>query len=237
MPFFCGVDIGGTFTDCVILDALGKVTQSKVSSTPDDPARGFLAAIEAGAAQLDRRLDELLADTQLLLHGTTVGTNTMVQMKGARAGLLTTRGHRDALLMMRSAGRSMGLPIEKLLHVSRQRKPAPIIPAERIYEVTERVDWEGEVIAPLREDDVRRAAQACLAQEVEAIAIAFLWGFVNPAHERRAREIVESAAPGLFVTCAHELIGKPGEYERTAATRSTRTSAPAPPAISGVSTR
>lgn len=218
MAFFCGVDIGGTFTDCVLLDEEGRVTQSKVSSTPEDPTEGFLASIAEAAAQIGMAVDEVLGETRLLLHGTTTGTNTMVQMKGARAGLLTTRGHRDALLMMRSAGRSMGLPIEKLLHVSRQRKPDPIIPAERIFEVSERVDWEGDVIAPLNEVEVRAAAASCLAQGVEAIAISFLWGFVNPAHEVRAREIVESVAPGVFVTCAHELIGKPGEYERTAAT-------------------
>lgn len=217
MVYYCGIDIGGTFTDCVILDAEGAVTQSKVSTTPDDLTRGFMHAIEVGAARLGLSLESLLAQTRVLLHGTTVGTNLLVQMNGARAGLITTRGHRDALLIMRSAGRSMGLPIEQLLHVSRQRKPDPIIPPERIKEVTERTDWAGDIIAPLSESDLQTAVHELIAQRVDAIAISFLWGFVNPKHERRAREVVQALAPQLFVTCAHELVCKPGEYERTAA--------------------
>lgn len=217
MGYYCGVDIGGTFTDCVIIDESGTVTLAKASSTPPDFSGGFMAAVEEAARRAGLGLEELLSQTDLLLHGTTVGTNVLVQMRGAKTGLITTRGHRDALIMMRSFGRSAGLPIERLLHVSRHRKPDPIVPPALIKEVSERIDWAGDVFLELNEAEAREAITELLDDGVEAIAISFLWGFVNPDHERRVKAMVEEMAPGLFVSCAHELIAKPGEYERTAA--------------------
>jgi N-methylhydantoinase A len=217
MSYYCGVDIGGTFTDCVLVDDSGTITLAKVPSTPQDFSQGFLDAIAAAAAQRGLGPSEAFSQIELLLHGTTVGTNVLVQMRGAKTGLITTRGHRDALIMMRSYGRSAGLPIEKLLHVSRHRKPDPIVPPELIKEVSERVDWAGDVFLPLNEEEARRAVTELVAEGVEGIAISFLWGFVNSDHERRVKEIVRELAPDLFVSCAHELIAKPGEYERTAA--------------------
>ena|GEM_PF-31147 len=216
--FICGVDIGGTFTDCVAMDERGRVTLAKTSSTPPDFGRGFLGAVTEVAGRLGLGPEEFLARTDLVLHGTTVGTNVLVQMRGARTGLITTRGHGDALIIMRSYGRSAGLPLEELLHISRHRKPDPIVPRSLIREVSERIDYAGEVILPLNEDEARAAAAELRDKGVESIAISLLWGFQNPAHERRLREIVEAEAPGVYVTCAHELIAKPGEYERTAGT-------------------
>jgi len=217
MSYYCGVDIGGTFTDCVLVDDGGTITLAKVPSTPQDFSEGFLDAIAAAAAQRGLGPSEAFGQIELLLHGTTVGTNVLVQMRGAKTGLITTRGHRDALIMMRSYGRSAGLPIEKLLHVSRHRKPDPIVPPELIKEVSERVDWAGDVFLPLNEEEARQAVTELVAEGVEGVAISFLWGFVNSEHERRVKEIVRELAPDLFVSCAHELIAKPGEYERTAA--------------------
>ena len=217
MGYYCGVDIGGTFTDCVVIGDDRKLTLAKVSSTPPEFATGFVNAVTEAATKLGLALDEFLGQTELLLHGTTVGTNALVQRRGARTGLITTRGHRDHLLMMRSYGRSAGLPIEQLLRVSRHRKPEPIVPPHLIREVSERVDWEGDVVLAFNEDEARAAVGELVDEGVEAIAISFLWGFVNPAHELRMKEIVQELAPGVFVSCAHELIAKPGEYERTAA--------------------
>lgn len=218
MAYYCGVDIGGTFTDCVILDDQGNVTQSKTSTTPEDRSIGFMRSISDSAAKLGLSVDQLLSQTKVFLHGTTVGTNALVQMDGAKTGLITTRGHADALIMMRTAGRSKGLPLEQLLHVSRHRKPKPLVPRALIKEVTQRMDWAGDVVAPLSEAEARQAITELLEAGVEAIAISFLWGFVNPEHEIAVRKMVEEMAPDVFVTCAHELIGKPGEYERTAGT-------------------
>ncbi len=218
MHYFCGVDTGGTFTDCVVMDERGQIAIAKSPSTPKDFAEGFFNALEVAAEKLGLTLPHLLQNTRLLLHGTTVGTNAIVQLKGVKTGLITTRGHGDALIIMRSVGRSAGLPIERLLHVSRHQKPTPIIPRTLIQEVSERVDWQGEVFLPLNLDEARAALQALLDQQVAAIAISFLWGFVNPAHELAVKRLVRELAPAVFVTCAHELIAKPGEYERTAAT-------------------
>lgn len=218
MRYFCGIDTGGTFTDCVVMNERGQITIAKSPSTPKDFAEGFFNALEVAAAKLELTLPQLMQNTQLLLHGTTVGTNAIVQLKGVKTGLITTRGHGDALIIMRSVGRSAGLPIEKLLHVSRHQKPTPIIPRTLIQEVSERLDWQGDVFLPLNVEEARTAIQSLLSQQVEAIAISFLWGFVNPSHELMVKHMVQDMAPGLFVTCAHELIAKPGEYERTAAT-------------------
>ncbi|MCS6927505.1 MAG: hydantoinase/oxoprolinase family protein, partial [Candidatus Binatia bacterium] len=218
MQYFCGVDTGGTFTDCVVVDERGQITLAKSPSTPHDFAEGFFHALAAAAEKLGLTLSQLMQQTRLLLHGTTVGTNAIVQLRGAKTGLITTRGHGDALLIMRSVGRSAGLPIEKLLHVSRHQKPTPIIPRSLIREVSERIDWRGEVFLPLNIDEARAAIQYLLDQQVEAIAISFLWGFVNPLHELTVKRMVHEMSPATFVTCAHELIAKPGEYERTAAT-------------------
>ncbi|MBI3801351.1 MAG: hydantoinase/oxoprolinase family protein, partial [Deltaproteobacteria bacterium] len=201
-----------------VMDERGQITIAKSPSTPQDFAEGFFNALEVAAEKLGLTLSRLLQDTRLLLHGTTVGTNAIIQLKGVKTGLITTRGHGDALIIMRSVGRSAGLPIEKLLHVSRHQKPPPIIPRTLIQEVSERVDWQGEVFLPLNIDEARAAIQTLLDQHVMAIAISFLWGFVNPAHELAVKRMVQEMAPSVFVTCAHELIAKPGEYERTAAT-------------------
>ena len=218
MQYFCGVDTGGTFTDCVVMDEQGQITIAKSPSTPGDFGLGFFNALEVAAENLELTLAQLMQQTRLLLHGTTVGTNAIVQLRGAKTGLITTRGHGDALIIMRSVGRSAGLPIEKLLHVSRHQKPAPIIPRTLIQEVSERMDWQGEVYLPINMDEARGAIRTLLDQQVEAIAVAFLWGFINPSHELAVKQLIRETSPETFVTCAHELIAKPGEYERTAAT-------------------
>jgi N-methylhydantoinase A len=218
MSYFCGVDIGGTFTDCVVVGDDGQVFNTKVSSTPPTFHEGFLNALEAATDHLGKPLEEFLGETRLLLHGTTVGTNVLVQMRGAKTGLLTTRGHGDALPIMRSYGRSAGLPIDRLLHVSRHVKPDPIVPRSLIKEVSERIDQAGEVYLQLNEEEARSAIAELLAEEVDAIAISFLWAIANPGHELRVKALVEELAPETFVCCSHELISKPGEYERTAGT-------------------
>ncbi|MBN8867382.1 MAG: hydantoinase/oxoprolinase family protein [Solirubrobacterales bacterium] len=218
MGYFVGVDIGGTFTDCVVLGEDGSLAQSKVSTTPKDLVEGFVGAIEVAAGELGLSLEELLTQSHQVLHGTTVATNLIVQLNGSRTGLITTRGHGDALLIMRSAGRSMGLPIEKMLHVSRHKKPQPLVPPDLIQEVTERVDFAGDELVPLAENEVREAVAKLKDRGVESVAVSYLWGFVNPGHERRTAEIIKEIDPDLYVTCAHELSPRPGEYERAAAT-------------------
>jgi N-methylhydantoinase A len=217
MSFVCGVDIGGTFTDAVVMDPDGKIHLGKRSSTPPNFEQGFFDALGAAAEAAGVTLEELLSDTSHLIHGTTVATNVMVELDGAKVGLITTRGHRDVLPMMRSIGRVKGKSVEEIVRLSASRKPEPIVPRSLIEEVDERVDSKGEVVVELDEQGARVAIQRLLDQDVEAIAISFLWSFINPAHELRLRELVEEMAPDLFVTTSSELVPKWGEYERTAA--------------------
>jgi N-methylhydantoinase A len=216
--YFCGIDIGGTFTDCVAVDRDAVVAQAKTPTTPADLSEGFFRAIAGVAEQYGLGERDFLERTELLLHGTTVGTNLVVEMDGAKIGLVTTRGHADVLAMMRSAGRSIGLSTERLLHVSRHRKPEPIVPRGQITEVTERVDWDGDIVVPLHAEEAEAAVEELLAQGVEAIAVSFLWGFANPVHELAVKEMILARAPETFVSCGHEVAAVVGEYERTVST-------------------
>ena len=215
--YLCGLDIGGTFTDCVIVDDGGRVVSAKAPSTPGDFAAGLMNALEAAASKCGEPVSALLADTSLISHGTTVGTNAIVQKRGARVGLLTTRGHNDVIHIMRGSRGLDGREVRQVVHIPESTKPTPIVPKRLIRGVSERVDCFGNVVVALNEVQAEQAVRDLVAEGVEAIAICFLWSFLEPAHERRAKAMVEDLAPGLFVTCSHELVPKWGEYERTTA--------------------
>jgi N-methylhydantoinase A len=215
--YVAGIDIGGTFTDCAIIDERGAITVAKVSSTPDDFSRGFFGALEAGARAIGLTLPELLGQTSLIAHGTTVATNVIAQYRGARVGMLTTAGHADALAMMRARGRIAGLAPDELMHYSAADKPSPLVPSERIGEIHERVDSMGEVVVHLDEAQARQTISRILEAGVDAIGVSFLWSFMNPAHEQRVQEIITELAPDVLVTTSHELVPRLGEYERSMA--------------------
>jgi N-methylhydantoinase A len=213
-----GVDIGGTFTDCVVADERGERTVSKALTTPGALFEGVLEAVTVAAAQLGIARADLLAATDLFVHGTTQATNAMLTRTGARTGLITTKGHEDAIIIGNVYAKVAGLPERDLVHSSRLRKPEPIVPRTLIRGVTERVDRYGEVIVALQEDEVVAAIDGLVAEGVEAIAVSLLWSFVNEAHELRIKEIVQERAPGVFTAYSHEVAPVLGEYERTATT-------------------
>ena len=215
--YLCGLDIGGTFTDCVIVGEHGRVVSAKAPSTPGDFAEGLMNALEAAARKCGQPVPELLSETALVSHGTTVGTNAIVQKRGARVGLLTTRGHNDVIHIMRGSRGLDGREVRQVVHIPESQKPTPIVPKRLIRGVSERVDCFGNVVVALNEEQAGQAIRELLAEGVDAIAICFLWSFLEPAHERRAKDMVQDLAPGLFVTCSHELVPKWGEYERTTA--------------------
>ncbi|MCW3020571.1 MAG: hydantoinase/oxoprolinase family protein, partial [Solirubrobacterales bacterium] len=214
----CGVDIGGTFTDAVLTDADGSAYSGKSPSTRGDLTKGFFAAIELAAGKTGRSLGEALAELPYLAHGTTVATNIMVQRNGARVGLLTTRGHGDAIFIQRAAGRVAGLAMEELLDLHAGVKPEPLVPRSLVFELDERVDADGDVVVSLDEDGVRAAVDAALDAGVDALAVAFLWSFRNPSHEQRVKELIAAAAPQAFSSISHEVAPSWGEYERTMTT-------------------
>ncbi|MDH5351095.1 MAG: hydantoinase/oxoprolinase family protein [Betaproteobacteria bacterium] len=218
MSYLVGIDIGGTFTDCAIVDRAGKLLTTKVPSTPQDFSRGMMDALATGARELDLTLEDFCRDIAFLSHGTTVGTNTIIQKRGAKVGLITTRGHEDAIHIMRGSRGYGGRDIRKVVHFPETAKPAPIVPKRLIRGVSERVDCFGEVVAPLNEAEAEQAIRELLAEGVQAIAVCFLWSFRNARHELRVQEMVRRIAPELFVTCSVDIAPKWGEYERVTAT-------------------
>lgn len=214
------MDTGGTFTDCILIDEAGSVTTAKALTTHEEGVQeGFFDAIDAAAAKLGYDEGEIFDDVVRLAHGSTVATNTMVEGGGVRTGLLTTLGHEDAVRMMRGVGRATGEPPENVFQVLDIDKPDPVVDPDLIRGVPERVDSEGEVVAPLDEDAAREAVRELLEEGVDAIAVSLLWSFKHPDHEQRVREIIEEEAAGdVFVSCSHEVAPKVGEYERSVAT-------------------
>lgn len=219
MSYAVGVDIGGTFTDCVAVDHAGRVHHGKALSTHGtSPAEGVLRGLTQLAESADETLDSLLEATDQFSHGTTIGTNLIVERKGARVGLIATRGHGDALIMMRGQGRSAGEPAATILNIRDTDKPAPLVSRWDVAEVIERVAVDGSVLVPLDEVSARRAVTTLLGRGVEAISVALLWSFRNPTHEQRLRDIVAELAPDMYVSISSDTAPRQGEYERTVAT-------------------
>jgi N-methylhydantoinase A len=219
VTYFVGVDIGGTFTDCVALSTEGQILESKVLTNIADPAQGVVRGIEALAAAAGLSMTELLASTARFGHGTTIGTNALIERKGARTALITTAGHRDALLMMRGGGRVAGLPPEQFYSVHNTKKPEPLVHREAIGEVMERIDSEGNVVVALEDADAREVISALSGrQSFESIAICLLWSFVNPTHEQQLAGLLADMRPKVFVSLSSDVAPRLGEYERTVAT-------------------
>src|ERR1044071_311785 len=197
MEYIVGVDIGGTFTDCVALDSDGAATLGKALSTPDDFSRGALDALRDAARNLGMRDDgELLARTKILFHACTVADNTLITRSGPRTGLITTKGFGDTILMMR--GRTTdGLTESEAFRASTQSKPQPIVPKPFIAEVGERIDYKGSVLIELDLEDVQCAIEDLVGKGVESIAVALLWSMANDSHERKVAEIIRKRYPAM----------------------------------------
>lgn len=215
--YLCGLDIGGTFTDCVLIDSDGHLTIAKAPSTPGNFAAGVIEAITRAADKVGLELGQLLDRIDVLAHGTTVGTNSIIQRRGAKVGLITTRGHNDVIHIMRGSRGLSGQDIKLIVHIPESSKPEPLIPKRLIRGVSERVDCFGKVVVELNEDEVREAVISLRDAGCEALAICCLWSFLEPAHELRIKAIAAELAPDLYVTCSTELAPKWGEYERTTA--------------------
>ena len=213
--YYVGVDIGGTFTDCVLVDRQGNHQTAKVLSSKDDPVTGVVAGLSRLAETVGVDLATLLGRTERLGHGTTIGTNAVLERRGARVGLVATAGHGDALAMMRGAGRVAGRPIDTVFSVHGSRLPEPLIVPGAVVEVQERVDASGKVVAELDTGTAMEQITRMIAQyELDSIAIALLWSFANPAHEKALAQ----AIPGVFVSRSSQVSPRLGEYERTVAT-------------------
>jgi len=202
-----GLDIGGTFTDFVLLDdAAGTIHLHKVLTTFPDPAEGALV----GLGELCRRAGVDLRDVGTLVHGTTLVTNAIIERDGAPTALLTTRGFRDILEM----GKEQRYDIYDLF----LQFPPPLVPRRWRVELDERMSRDGEILRPLDPSEVRRAVRHLVAQGIESMAVSFLHAYKNPAHEAAARAAIQEACPGLSVSLSSDVVPEIREWERTCTT-------------------
>jgi N-methylhydantoinase A len=202
-----GVDVGGTFTDLVVVDeSTGALRVGKVLTTPKDPAQG----VEGGIASLLDEAGVSRGQVRAIVHGTTLATNALIERKGACTALLTTEGFRDAL-EIRHEGR---YDMYDLFIAP----PTPLVPRHRRREVPERLLADGSILRPLDEDAARGVIRSVLEDGAEAVAICLLHAYVNPVHERRLAELVRELAPGLPVACSSEVVPEIREFERASTT-------------------
>ena len=202
-----GIDIGGTFTDAVVMDqATGELFLVKVASTPTDPSEGFIEALGRAFAKHGVNPAQVI----FTVHGTTVATNTIIEGKGARAGLVTSDGFRDVL--------EIAWQTRPSLYDVFFERPRPLIPRDLCLGVPERRRGDGVMEVPLDETAVRHAARTFRARGIEVIAIAFLHSYQNPESERRAAAIIAEEWPGVPVTLSAEICPEVGEYVRTSTT-------------------
>jgi N-methylhydantoinase A len=209
-PWNIGIDVGGTFTDAVVVDGSGEIFAVKSPSRPDDPTAGAIAALERAADEIGTSFADLLSGGGLLVHGSTVATNTLLERTGALVGLLCTEGFRDSLEIRR------GIRLDPWDH----RTPYPPVLSPRYLRlpVRERIDRHGREHTPLGEDTVRDALEIFAKEGVEAVAICLMNSYLAPAHEHRVAEIVAETVPGLWTSVSAELAPIAGEYERSSTT-------------------
>ena len=206
-----GIDVGGTFTDLICITPDGEVLLDKTPTTPEDQSIGVMTGVELLAGRTGHAIDEFCARTDVVVHGTTTADNTMIEMDGASTGLIVTEGHRDEIEMRRVHKEQIWDPACPA--------PEPIARRRARIPVPERVDFEGNVLQPLDEDAVRAGVRRLRQLGVESIAVLFLFSYVNPAHERRAREIILEEYPDVAgITLSHEVMPRGPEFERTSTT-------------------
>ena len=216
MHYLVGIDIGGTCTDCVIIDENGRTTIGKAFSTPPDFSAGILDALEVTAESIGTAATDILTHTQLFLHSTTVAENAVVDGNLARAGLITTKGFQHTLFATRGGyGRWSGLSEDEKRNPINTDKVPPVIPISRICAVKERVDRKGAILAEANAEEVGAAVMTLADKGVESIGISLLWSFANPHNEQLIRSLVRKLRPDLFVTVSNEIAPILGEYERT----------------------
>ena len=209
MSYRLGVDVGGTFTDVLLVeDGSGATWRAKTASTPADQAVGVLAGIAKVATEAGIGLGEVAS----VLHGTTVATNAILEGKGATVGLVTTRGFRQVLQIARSyvPGGLAGWIIWP--------KPEPLADLENTVEVDERLASDGSVVRPLDEADVRAQLKRLAGRGIQALAVSLINSFADPAHERRIAEIAGEVLPGVPVSLSSDVLPELREYERTLTT-------------------
>ena len=207
MGFYVGIDVGGTFTDVCVANQAGEIKIYKCQSTPD-VATGVLDGLRVAAESEGMELSVFLGQIERFGHGSTIAVNALLEKRGAKVGLVTTRGFGDTLWIARMMAMTTGL----------SRRPDPLIERRLVCEVDERVDFKGDVVVPLQIDKTREALKGLVANGIEALAICTLWSFRNPVHERILAEMAGEMAPHLYISISSDLVPVIKEYERMATT-------------------
>jgi N-methylhydantoinase A len=205
-----GIDVGGTFTDLVAVDDFGRTTLAKVPSTPADPSIGVLDGLQLLADTLSLDRSVLLAETDRIVHGTTVATNALIERRGAKVGLLTTEGHRDVIEMRE------GLKDDR--YNLRLPPPEQLVPRKLRLGVRERMRADGRIETPLDQASLDHAIAALERERVEAVAVCYLHSWRDPGHERATREAVRRALPGAYVALSSDVLPQIKEFERVSTT-------------------
>lgn len=205
-----GIDVGGTFTDLVSVDHHGEPRVFKTPSTPSQPSLGVINGLRDIAESYGIKLNHLLENCECVIHGSTVATNTLVERKGSVVGLLTTEGFRDILEMRE------GLKEDRYnLHME---PIVPLIPRHLRIDVRERIKSTGEVYVPLDLANLDKALDVMAERDVEALAVCFLFSFMNPEHERQAKERIRKRFPDHHISLSHEVIPQINEFDRVSTT-------------------
>ncbi len=210
MGYKIGIDVGGTFTDLVYNDGTDSIKVVKTPTTPENQAIGVLEGLRKIASTETLSLGELLKDTELIIHGTTVATNTMLEFDGARTGLITTQGFRDDIEIRRG--------IKERIFDPRYPPPVPIARRRHRLTVNERIDREGNVLVPLDEAEAVDAVRRLKKAGVESIGVCLFFGFLNPVHEKKIAEIIKREHPDAYVSLSHEVLPQIREFERVSTT-------------------
>ena len=205
-----GIDVGGTFTDLVAVDDSGHATLAKVASTPEDPSIGVMAGLARLADRLDLVPADLLAQTERIVHGTTVATNALLEHKGARVGLLTTEGHRDVIEMRE------GLKDDR--YNLRMPPPEQLVPRALRLGVTERMRADGTVETPLDRVSLATSIEALTRADVAAVAVCYLHAYRDPRHERETAEVLATAMPDAYVSLSCDVLPQIKEFDRVSTT-------------------
>lgn len=212
--YIIGIDTGGTFTDAVGLDETGTMFRAKALSTPPDFDRGIIDSLDKLAASINRRIEDLLADTIAFCFGTTVATNALWTRTGAKVGMITTAGFEHTHHIARGISKWAGLAEAEIKHQTFIRKSEPLVAKELVIGVDERVDWEGNIIVPLNFEQVKTAAETLIKKGVESIAIGYLWSISKASHEEETKRIISDLYPKLYCTNSAAIVPTLGEYER-----------------------
>jgi len=215
------IDVGGTFTD-LVLNYQNQTIIRKVPTTPYDLSVCFANVIQEGAQAMGMQMESLLPNIDMIRYSTTIALNRLLERKGPRLGLITTEGHEDTTLLGRGAQWIDGTRVQERRNLSIQSKPDPLIPRDMIVGVKERIDSAGDIMRPLDENNVREKVRYLVSKGARAFVVALLWGFLNPIHEKKVKEIIRSEYQEFHigympVVLAGQVSGKLGEYERTMA--------------------